>query len=98
MLFHQLKRQCGTTTTRFFRRGVFYAAAGTEAEASDAYVREEESSPANESDPFHVIHKVPAGDSPYVRAKHVQLIDKDPSKAISLFWSAINAGDGLIVP
>ncbi|KAK7831445.1 protein pollenless 3 [Quercus suber] len=51
------------------------------------------SSPANESDPFHVIHKVPAGDSPYVRAKHVQLIDKDPSKAISLFWSAINAGD-----
>ena len=23
----------------------------------------------------------------------LQLIDKDPSKAISLFWSAINAGD-----
>ncbi|XP_009624596.1 protein POLLENLESS 3-like [Nicotiana tomentosiformis] len=44
-------------------------------------------------DLFHVIHKVPAGDSPYVRAKHVQLIDKDPSKAISLFWAAINSGD-----
>ncbi|KAL5716162.1 hypothetical protein ACHQM5_017890 [Ranunculus cassubicifolius] len=42
---------------------------------------------------FHVIHKVPNGDSPYVKAKHVQLIDKDPSKSISLFWSAINAGD-----
>lgn len=24
-------------------------------------------------DLFHVIHKVPAGDSPYVRAKHVQV-------------------------
>lgn len=23
--------------------------------------------------PFHVIHKLPAGDSPYVRAKHVQV-------------------------
>ncbi|XP_051124820.1 protein POLLENLESS 3 [Andrographis paniculata] len=44
-------------------------------------------------DLFHVIHKVPSGDSPYVRAKHVQLIDKDPGKAVSLFWSAINAGD-----
>ncbi|OAY31582.1 protein POLLENLESS 3 [Manihot esculenta] len=44
-------------------------------------------------DLFHVIHKVPAGDSPYVRAKHVQLIEKDPSRAISLFWAAINAGD-----
>ncbi|XP_050225776.1 protein POLLENLESS 3 [Mercurialis annua] len=44
-------------------------------------------------DLFHVVHKVPSGDSPYVRAKHVQLIDKEPSKAISLFWAAINAGD-----
>ncbi|XP_050370058.1 uncharacterized protein LOC126788133 [Argentina anserina] len=44
-------------------------------------------------DLFHVAHKVPAGDSPYVRAKQVQLIDKNPSKAISLFWAAINAGD-----
>jgi hypothetical protein len=32
-------------------------------------------SPANESDPFHIVHKVPAGDSPYVRAKHVQVRD-----------------------
>ncbi|GJP49977.1 hypothetical protein CLOM_g9134 [Closterium sp. NIES-68] len=44
-------------------------------------------------DAFHVIHKVPVGDSPYVRAKHVQLVDKDPVRAIALFWSAINAGD-----
>ncbi|KAF5180976.1 Pollenless 3-like [Thalictrum thalictroides] len=44
-------------------------------------------------DSFHVIHKVPSGDSPYVKAKHVQLIDKDPGKAVSLFWSAINVGD-----
>ncbi|KAH7557258.1 hypothetical protein JRO89_XS11G0090300 [Xanthoceras sorbifolium] len=47
----------------------------------------------NRGDLFHVIHKVPAGDSPYVRAKHIQLIDKDPGKAISMFWAAINAGD-----
>ncbi|XVF23083.1 hypothetical protein REPUB_Repub13aG0007400 [Reevesia pubescens] len=50
-------------------------------------------SPASNVDCFHVIHKVPASDSPYGRAKHVQLIGKDPSKAISLFWAAINAGD-----
>ncbi|RDX97325.1 Protein POLLENLESS 3, partial [Mucuna pruriens] len=47
----------------------------------------------NKSDLFHIIHKVPAGDSPYVKAKQVQLVDKDPSRAISLFWAAINAGD-----
>ena len=81
------------------------------------------------SESFHVTHKVPIGDSPYVRAKNVQasflgflligskwcflslfyvlikwvfsffsflleqLVDKDPEKAIPLFWSAINAGD-----
>ncbi|XP_062012583.1 uncharacterized protein LOC133729126 [Rosa rugosa] len=50
-------------------------------------------SPAARCDLFHIAHKVPAGDSPYVRAKQVQLIDKNPSKAISLFWAAINAGD-----
>lgn len=52
-------------------------------------------SPANKGggDIFHVIHKVPVGDSPYGKAKHVQLIDKDPSRAISLFWAAINASD-----
>ncbi|KAL0737116.1 hypothetical protein Bca4012_013326 [Brassica carinata] len=44
-------------------------------------------------DPFHMIHKVPSGDSPYGRAKHAQLISKDPERAISLFWAAINAGD-----
>lgn len=45
------------------------------------------------SDSFHVAHKVPIGDTPYVRAKRVQLVDKDPEKAIALFWAAINAGD-----
>ncbi|KAI4364039.1 hypothetical protein MLD38_020182 [Melastoma candidum] len=42
---------------------------------------------------FHVTHKVPVGDGPYVKAKNVQLVDKDPDRAIPLFWAAINAGD-----
>ncbi|KAM6544714.1 hypothetical protein CsatB_025450 [Cannabis sativa] len=42
---------------------------------------------------FHVLHKLPPGDTPYVRAKHVQLVEKDPNAAIVLFWEAINAGD-----
>ncbi|KAJ7944146.1 protein POLLENLESS 3-LIKE 2-like [Quillaja saponaria] len=45
------------------------------------------------SDSFHVTHKIPTGDTPYVRAKNVQLVDKDPERAIPLFWAAINAGD-----
>ncbi|XP_073300088.1 protein POLLENLESS 3-like [Primulina huaijiensis] len=50
-------------------------------------------SPQGKSDLFHVFHKVPSGDSPYGRAKHVQLVDKDPSRAVSMFWAAINSGD-----
>ncbi|KAB1200675.1 hypothetical protein CJ030_MR0G006660 [Morella rubra] len=46
-----------------------------------------------ERDLNHVMHKVPCGDSPYVKAKHAQLIEKDPETAIVLFWKAINAGD-----
>ncbi|KAI3697094.1 hypothetical protein L6452_29844 [Arctium lappa] len=42
---------------------------------------------------YHVLHKLPSGDSPYVRAKHLQLVEKDPDGAIVLFWKAINAGD-----
>ncbi|KAL3645077.1 Protein SULFUR DEFICIENCY-INDUCED 1 [Castilleja foliolosa] len=42
---------------------------------------------------FHVIHKVPSGDGPYVRAKHSQLVEKDPEAAIIWFWKAINSGD-----
>lgn len=42
---------------------------------------------------FHVVHKVPAGDSPYVRAKHLQLVEKDAEAAIVWFWKAINSGD-----
>ncbi|KAI4297093.1 hypothetical protein L6164_037000 [Bauhinia variegata] len=51
------------------------------------------SSPADKGDIFHVVHKIPSGDSPYVKAKKVQLVDKDPGRAISMFWAAINAGD-----
>ncbi|KAL2903776.1 Protein POLLENLESS 3-LIKE 2, partial [Bienertia sinuspersici] len=51
------------------------------------------SMPRTRSESFHVTHKVPIGDTPYVKAKHVQLVDKDPEKAIPLFWEAINAGD-----
>ncbi|CAK8531413.1 unnamed protein product [Lathyrus sativus] len=56
---------------------------------------ERKKSPASvhKDDLFHVIHKVPSGDSPYVKAKQVQLVEKDPGRAISLFWAAINAGD-----
>ncbi|KAG0453252.1 hypothetical protein HPP92_025916 [Vanilla planifolia] len=49
--------------------------------------------PLPKSDPFHVAHKIPVGDTPYVKAKKVQLVDKDPERAIALFWAAINAGD-----
>ncbi|KAG0462428.1 hypothetical protein HPP92_020904 [Vanilla planifolia] len=42
---------------------------------------------------FHVIHKVPFGDSPYVRAKHLQLVAKDLEASIPWFWKAINNGD-----
>ncbi|KAK8939923.1 hypothetical protein KSP40_PGU012931 [Platanthera guangdongensis] len=45
------------------------------------------------SNSIHVAHKIPAGDTPYVRAKRVQLVEKDPDRAIPLFWAAINAGD-----
>ncbi|KAK7255904.1 hypothetical protein RIF29_29332 [Crotalaria pallida] len=44
-------------------------------------------------DLYHVLHKVPYGDSPYVKAKHTQLVEKDPEGAIVLFWKAINSGD-----
>ncbi|XP_060211607.1 protein SULFUR DEFICIENCY-INDUCED 1-like [Lycium barbarum] len=42
---------------------------------------------------YRVIYKLPLGDSPYVRAKYAQLVEKDPEGAIVLFWKAINAGD-----
>ncbi|KAJ4963321.1 hypothetical protein NE237_023260 [Protea cynaroides] len=45
------------------------------------------------SESFHMMHKVPVGDTPYVKAKNVQLVEKDPERAIPLFWAAINAGD-----
>ncbi|KAL9998542.1 putative tetratricopeptide-like helical domain superfamily [Helianthus debilis subsp. tardiflorus] len=42
---------------------------------------------------FHIIHKVPYGDGPYVKAKHAQLVERDQEGAIVWFWKAINAGD-----
>ncbi|KAE8676266.1 Protein SULFUR DEFICIENCY-INDUCED 1 [Hibiscus syriacus] len=51
------------------------------------------SSSSNRDDLYHVLHKVPQGDSPYVKAKHAQLVEKNPEAAIVLFWKAINAGD-----
>ncbi|AES79195.2 male sterility MS5 family protein [Medicago truncatula] len=51
------------------------------------------SSKGKKEDLYHVIHKVPYGDTPYVKAKHAQLVDKDPEVAIVYFWKAINAGD-----
>ncbi|OIW07570.1 hypothetical protein TanjilG_08457 [Lupinus angustifolius] len=51
------------------------------------------SSQGKKDDLYHVIHKVPYGNSPYVKAKHAQLVDKDPEAAIVLFWKAINVGD-----
>ncbi|XP_010524696.1 PREDICTED: protein SULFUR DEFICIENCY-INDUCED 1 [Tarenaya hassleriana] len=48
---------------------------------------------SKDRDMFHVIHKVPCGDTPYVRAKHAQLIEKNQEMAIAWFWKAINAGD-----
>ncbi|KAJ9697151.1 hypothetical protein PVL29_009079 [Vitis rotundifolia] len=51
------------------------------------------SSRKGDKDPFCVLHKLPSGDTPYVRAKHAQLVEKDPEVAIVLFWKAINAGD-----
>ncbi|RCV46396.1 hypothetical protein SEVIR_9G532800v4 [Setaria viridis] len=41
----------------------------------------------------HVAHKIPAGDGPYARAKHFQLVEKDLDASIAWFWKAINTGD-----
>ncbi|XP_062209129.1 protein SULFUR DEFICIENCY-INDUCED 2-like [Phragmites australis] len=41
----------------------------------------------------HAAHKIPAGDGPYARAKHFQLVEKDLDASIAWFWKAINTGD-----
>ncbi|KAL4361162.1 hypothetical protein GQ457_04G026610 [Hibiscus cannabinus] len=56
-------------------------------------MKKKSSSSSEKDDLYHVIHKVPQGDSPYVRAKHAQLVERNPEAAIVLFWKAINAGD-----
>ncbi|XP_071738115.1 protein SULFUR DEFICIENCY-INDUCED 1-like isoform X1 [Rutidosis leptorrhynchoides] len=53
----------------------------------------EVNSKTKDEDQFHVIHKVPSGDGPYVKAKHAQLVERDQEGAIVWFWKAINAGD-----
>ncbi|XP_010038360.2 protein SULFUR DEFICIENCY-INDUCED 1 [Eucalyptus grandis] len=54
---------------------------------------DQRTSSKREREEYHVAHKIPSGDTPYVRAKHAQLVQKDPEAAIVLFWKAINAGD-----
>ncbi|XP_058207128.1 protein SULFUR DEFICIENCY-INDUCED 1-like [Rhododendron vialii] len=46
-----------------------------------------------EKDMFHIIHKVPSGDGPFVKAKQAQLVEKDLEGAVVWFWKAINEGD-----
>ncbi|CAD6209731.1 unnamed protein product [Miscanthus lutarioriparius] len=48
--------------------------------------------PASPTSP-HVAHKIPAGDGPYARAKHFQLVEKDLDASIAWFWKAISTGD-----
>ncbi|KAL8225006.1 hypothetical protein R6Q57_017563 [Mikania cordata] len=52
-----------------------------------------ETTSRTKEDQFHIIHKVPSGDGPYVKAKHAQLVERDQEGAIVWFWKAINAGD-----
>ncbi|KAI3806142.1 hypothetical protein L1987_22035 [Smallanthus sonchifolius] len=52
-----------------------------------------EANSRTKEDQFHIIHKVPYGDGPYVKAKHAQLVERDQEGAIVWFWKAINAGD-----
>lgn len=53
----------------------------------------EVNSTKKEDGQFHIVHKVPSGDGPYVKAKHAQLVERDQEGAIVWFWKAINAGD-----
>ncbi|VFQ92294.1 unnamed protein product [Cuscuta campestris] len=41
----------------------------------------------------HGSPKLPHGDTPYVRAKHAQVVERDGGAAIALFWKAIDEGD-----
>ncbi|GAB2281990.1 Protein SULFUR DEFICIENCY-INDUCED 1 [Dionaea muscipula] len=76
------------------RRSLPVAAAGSNAEKKKMTATTTTTMmPPTPTDQFHVFHKVPSGDGPYVRAKHAQLVQKDPEAAIVLFWKAINAGD-----
>ncbi|KAJ1298645.1 hypothetical protein BS78_01G469500 [Paspalum vaginatum] len=52
--------------------------------------------PASPTAAPHAAHKIPAGDGPYARAKHFQLVEKDLDASIAWFWKAISAGDKLV--
>ncbi|KAI7743579.1 hypothetical protein M8C21_000778 [Ambrosia artemisiifolia] len=52
-----------------------------------------EVSSRTKEDHTHIRFRVPSGDGPYVKAKHVQLVERDPEGAIVWFWKAINEGD-----
>ncbi|KAJ4767537.1 Tetratricopeptide repeat (TPR)-like superfamily protein [Rhynchospora pubera] len=52
---------------------------------------DEESEGDQES--MHVLYKIPPGEGPYARAKHLQLVDKDLDASIPWFWKAVNSGD-----
>jgi hypothetical protein len=47
-----------------------------------AFLKRKGACGGEKKDLFHVVHKVPAGDSPYVRAKHLQ-VDVLPALANS---------------
>ncbi|KAJ0450060.1 putative tetratricopeptide-like helical domain superfamily [Helianthus annuus] len=52
-----------------------------------------EVSSRTKEDHINISVRVPSGDGPYVKAKHIQLVEKDPEGAIVWFWKAINEGD-----
>ncbi|MED6160031.1 hypothetical protein PIB30_047648 [Stylosanthes scabra] len=88
--------QSSSWTTRHFsssssRSPNMAALSESESKASPSPSVASSSFPQNKDDLFHVIHKVPAGDSPYVKAKQVQLVDKDPARSISMSDEAIEA-------
>ncbi|MFS8014925.1 hypothetical protein Hanom_Chr15g01350391 [Helianthus anomalus] len=52
-----------------------------------------EVSSRTKEDHINISVRVPSGDGPYVKAKHIQLVERDPEGAIVWFWKAINEGD-----
>ncbi|KAJ3673905.1 hypothetical protein LUZ60_005897 [Juncus effusus] len=55
--------------------------------------RYEEREGDEEVESMHVLYKIPPGDGPYARAKHLQLVEKDLDASVPWFWKAVNSGD-----